>query len=236
MSQSDSIAADFIEVIDNALDAATCAAIVTRFEAGREHQQPGSVGSGVMPELKDSTDILLHGKPQWQDVEQQLLNVAMAGTIAYLRKYPHLVIAPLMLQTGSPLRRLTGGDIGAMSDAELARLVQAVLRPGAINLQRYRANHGGYPYWHCELYPKDASGETLHRHLLWMVYLNDGFAEGETEFLYQGRKLKPKTGTLVLAPAAFTHTHRGNMPRGGDKYIATSWILFQRAERLFQKQ
>lgn len=236
MPQSDSIAADFIEIIDNALDAATCAAIVARFEADSEHQQPGSVGSGVMPELKDSTDILLQGKPQWQDVEQRLLTVAMAGVIAYLRMYPHLVIAPLMLQTGNPPRRLQAHDIQTMSDAELARLVQTVLRPGAINLQRYRADHGGYPYWHCELYPKDAGGETLHRHLLWMVYLNDGFAEGETEFLYQGRKLKPKTGTLVLAPAAFTHTHRGNMPRGGDKYIATSWILFQRAEQLFQPQ
>lgn len=235
MPRSDS-AADFIETFDGALDSPTCAAIVARFEADSEHQQPGSVGSGVMPELKDSTDILLQGKPQWQDVERLLLNAAMAGVIAYLRKYPYLVIAPLMLQTGNPLRRLQAQDIAAMSDRELVGLASTVLRPGAINLQRYRADHGGYPYWHCELYPKDASCETLHRHLLWMVYLNGDFDEGETEFLYQGRKLKPKAGTLVLAPAAFTHTHRGNMPKGGDKYIATSWILFQRAERLFPPQ
>src|SRR5690606_30402466 len=176
------------------------------------------------------------GKPQWQDVERLLLNVAMAGVIGYLRKYPYLVIAPLMLQTGNPLRRLQAQDIAAMSDRELVGLASTVLRPGAINLQRYRADQGGYPYWHCELYPKDGGCETLHRHLLWMVYLNDDFDEGETEFLYQGRKLKPKAGTLVLAPAAFTHTHRGNMPKDGDKYIATSWILFQRAEKLFPSQ
>ena len=54
-------------------------------------------------------------------------------------------------------------------------LVRAVLRPGSINLQRYTADKGGYPYWHCELYPKDASCETLHRTLLWTIYLNDGF-------------------------------------------------------------
>jgi len=227
---------DFIEVIDGALDAATCAALITRFEADQEQHQPGRIGSGVFPELKDSTDIQLHGKPHWRDAENLLLNVAMAGVIAYLRKYPYLVLAPLMLQTGNPPRRLQAQDIAAMSDRELVGLASAVLRPGAINLQRYRADHGGYPYWHCELYPKDASCETLHRHLLWMVYLNDDFDEGETEFLYQGRKLKPKTGTLVLAPAAFTHTHRGNTPKGGDKYIATSWILFQRAEKLFPSQ
>jgi len=38
---------------------------------------------------------------------------------------------------------------------------------------------------------------------------------------------------VLIAPAFFTHTHRGNRPQGGDKYIATSWILFQQAERLF---
>jgi len=30
-----------------------------------------------------------------------------------------------------------------------------------------------------------------------------------------------------------THTHRGHRPVGGNKYIATSWILYQRAEMLF---
>jgi hypothetical protein len=44
----------------------------------------------------------------------------------------------------------------------------------------------------------------------------------------------PRTGDLLIAPTAFTHTHRGNRPRGGDKFIATGWILFQRAEALYQ--
>ena len=96
-----------------------------------------------------------------------------------------------------------------------------------------RNDSGGYPYWHCELFPRDATAQTLHRHLLWTIYLNDGFAEGETEFLHQQRKVAPRTGSLLIAPAAFTHTHRGNRPRGGDKYIATSWVLFQRAEKLY---
>ena len=69
--------------------------------------------------------------------------------------------------------------------------------------------------------------------MLWTIYLNDAFSEGETEFLYQSRKITPKTGSLLIAPTAFTHTHRGNKPLGGDKYIATSWLLFQRAEALY---
>jgi hypothetical protein len=134
---------------------------------------------------------------------------------------------------GGTSERLTPERLRAMDDAMLAPLVETVFRPGAINLQRYAADRGGYPYWHCELYPRDAHAETLHRHLLWTLYLNEGFVDGETEFLYQKRKIVPRTGALLLAPAAFTHTHRGNRPRGGEKVIATSWVLFQRAEQLY---
>ncbi|HET8819804.1 MAG TPA: 2OG-Fe(II) oxygenase [Xanthomonadaceae bacterium] len=226
---------DFIEVIDGALGRATCDAIVDRFAAAG-NAKPGRVGGGVMPELKDSLDLTISGQDDWRDVERQLNEAVLKGLLHYLRRYPQALISPLMLQHTSPdgtTRRLMADDIAARDDASLLDLVSATLRPGAINLQRYAAGRGGYPYWHCELYPRDAGCDTLHRHLLWTLYLNDGFDAGETEFLFQQRKIVPKAGTLLIAPAAFTHTHRGNRPEGGDKVIATSWILFQRAEKMF---
>ena len=226
---------DFIEVYDGALSRETCAQLVAAFEASGAHV-PGRVGGGVMPDLKDSRDIQLTGSPEWRDAENALNNAVFTGLLAYLRKYRYALIAPLMLQVtdaqGQP-RRITADDFDTMDDTALANLVRSVLRPGAINLQRYTAGKGGYPYWHCELYPREPTAETLHRHVLWTIYLNDGFQAGETEFLYQQRKVAPRAGSLLIAPAAFTHTHRGNRPEGGDKYIATSWILFQRAEQLF---
>ncbi len=226
---------DFIEITPGALDADACAAIVTRIRASTA-LQPGRIGGGVFPELKHSRDLHITGNAEWADVEQQLNNAVYAGLLAYLRRYPQALIAPLMLQhtgaDGAP-RRIAAEDFAEMPDARLGELAQTCLRPGAINLQWYRAGEGGYPYWHCELYPRDASAETLHRHLLWTVYLNADFSEGETEFRFQRRKVAPRTGTLLIAPTAFTHTHRGNQPQDGDKFIATSWILFQRAEALF---
>lgn len=224
--------ADFIEIYENALSPEQCAAIVARFEADG-NDKPGRVGSGYFPELKNSQDIDIDGKPAWQDVNNLLLTAAFNATLQYLRHYPYTALAPLMLQYGDPPRRLSADDITTMDDATLSTLLQNVFRPGGINLQRYTADQGGYPYWHCETYPRDAHCEALHRQLLWTVYLNEGFSEGETEFFYQNRKITPRTGSLLIAPAGFTHTHRGNMPKGGDKYIATSWILFQRAEHLF---
>lgn len=230
------MAGDFIELYEGALSPQACAALLARFEASGQ-DVPGRVGGGVMPELKHSRDIHISGRPEWRDAEGELNAAMLQGLLRYLRSYRYALLAPLMLQLADPSsgqpRRMEAADFDAMPDAQLAAIAQNVFRPGTINLQRYRADEGGYPYWHCELYPKDAAAETLHRTLLWTIYLNDGFGSGETEFYYQDRLIAPRTGALLIAPAAFTHTHRGNRPRGGDKYIATSWVLFQRAEALY---
>lgn len=234
MTQPATALPDFIEVYPDVLDRARCAMLVERFLGS--DSRPGRVGGGVMPQLKDSRDLTITGRADWRDAEDALNSAVFKGVLAYLRRYPHTLIAPVMLETPDPdgsRHRLTPERLAAMDDATLTPLVQTVFRPGAINLQHYAGGRGGYPYWHCELYPRDPRGETLHRHLLWTIYLNDGFDAGETEFLYQQRKIAPRTGSLLIAPAAFTHTHRGNRPAGADKFIATSWVLFQRAETLF---
>jgi hypothetical protein len=79
---------------------------------------------------------------------------------------------------------------------------------------------GGYHVWHCE----QASLHDATRVLVWTIYLNDiPDGEGETEFLWQGLRVKPKAGTVSIFPAAFTHTHRGNPVYSCNKYIATGW-------------
>jgi len=227
---------DFIEVYDDALDGASCRALIERFEASGEAVR-GATGGGVDLKLKDSWDIKLTGNPRWQDAEQALNLAVFRGLARYITKYRFAMIAPFSLKLPRPdgeLFAIDDASFDALDAKSLEQLLVAVFRPGAINLQKYLADVGGYPYWHCEHYPKDATAETLHRTLLWTIYLNDGFTDGETEFVYQNRRIAPRAGSLLIAPTAFTHTHRGNRPRGRDKYIATSWILFQRAEVLYR--
>lgn len=227
---------DFIEEYPDALDAATCRRIIEQFESSGQAVR-GSTGSGVDTKLKDSYDITITGKPDWQQVEGTLQAAAFGGLKQYVRKYPFVLIGALALrfqdpQTGKVLL-VNAETFPALSEQTYDQLLVSVFRSGYINLQKYLAGQGGYPHWHSEIYPRDAHAESLHRVLLYSFYLNDVPEAGETEFYYQQRKIRPRAGTLLIAPADFTHTHRGNTPRGGDKYIATSWVLFQRAETLY---
>lgn len=81
---------------------------------------------------------------------------------------------------------------------------------------------GGYHVWHCEV----GGVSTARRLMPYIIYLNDVEEGGETEFLYYPRRIKPKKGTILLFPAGYTHTHRGNPPISNTKYIATGWIEF----------
>lgn len=223
---------DFIEVYDHALDAAACQSLIERFEASRLAQR-GQTGGGVDVTIKDSWDIALHEHPGWSDAQQLLNDAVLVGFRRYMRRYPHMVLATSRLQVpgtaGAAPVTLDAERMTQASDDFLNLVVMNLFRPGTMNLQKYLGDEGGYPYWHCELHPSpEDQGESLHRVVLWTIYLNDNFSEGETEFLYQRRKIVPKRGSLLIAPTAFTHTHRGNMPKGGDKYIATGWVLFQR--------
>lgn len=80
----------------------------------------------------------------------------------------------------------------------------------------------GYHIWHPEVGNR-ASGSRL---LLVIGYLNDVEEGGETEFLYQSLRVKPKKGTIIICPTGFTHTHRGNPPLNSSKYIINGWIEF----------
>ncbi|MEP7043092.1 MAG: 2OG-Fe(II) oxygenase [Dokdonella sp.] len=232
----DAPSADFIEVYEDALDAQLCRELIQHFEASSKVVR-GATAGGVNTRLKDSWDLNISAHAEWNTAVGALNSAMLRGLLTYLRKYTHLALAPTALYRKRPgnddMTMLGVDDIRAMPDAELQRLATQLFRPGGINLQRYYADQGGYPYWHSEISPRIGSDDNLHRVLLWTIYLNDDFDAGETEFLFQQRRIVPRTGALLLAPAGFTHTHRGNMPGRGNKYIATSWVLFQRAEQLY---
>jgi hypothetical protein len=227
---------DFIEVYPQVLSESECQAILQQFESSGQATR-GRTGGGVDTKLKDSYDITITNRPDWAAVQNRFIEVVFEGLKQYIRKYRFAMIGPLALRYQDP----STGSVVLVNDEKFdqidddlyTELLTVAFRGGSINIQKYLADQGGYPHWHSEQYPLDASCEALHRVLLWTIYLNHVQEAGETEFLYQKRKIKPEIGSLLIAPAGFTH--RGNKAIGSDKFIATSWILFQRAEQLYPR-
>lgn len=92
---------------------------------------------------------------------------------------------------------------------------------GSVKIQQTKPSQG-YHVWHCE-HGCSKYGDRL---ILGLLYLNDVEDGGETEFLYQSKRVKPEVGKLILCPSGFTHTHRGNPPLSGIKYIMTTWLEY----------
>ena len=91
-----------------------------------------------------------------------------------------------------------------------------------IKIQKTKPGEG-YHVWHAE---HSGSRLTKNRLLVFSLFLNDIEEGGETEFLYLKKRFKPIKDRLLIFPAGFTHTHRGNPPLSGDKYILTGWVEF----------
>ena len=81
----------------------------------------------------------------------------------------------------------------------------------------------GYHVWHCE----NAGITSSRRMIVASMFLNQCEEGGETEFLYQHRRIKPQAGRMVLAPTGWTHPHRGNPPLKGAKYMINGWLEYQ---------
>ena len=103
-------------------------------------------------------------------------------------------------------------------------LTESKIRANIMKMQRTPPG-GGYHVWHAEQGNGDHSGRVL----VYMLYLNtlEPHQAGETEFLYQQQRYRPTENQMIIWPAAFTHTHRGNTVFGNSsKYIVTGWFYY----------
>jgi hypothetical protein len=88
------------------------------------------------------------------------------------------------------------------------------------NIQHYKKN-GGFKIFHHE---RNSPHNSL-RVLVFMTYLND-VKDGGTEFKYQKLITPAKKGLTLIWPSDFTHTHKGQISKFGEKYIVTGWFTF----------
>ncbi|NKF50418.1 2OG-Fe(II) oxygenase [Shewanella sp. WXL01] len=228
---------DFIEVYPNALPETLCNSLIQVLDTHPAVTQ-GKTGNGVDLEKKHSRDLTMDSVAELTQLKNEILQVTFKYAVEYFKRYPLALMGAVAVnvndEQGNPTT-LTPDNFERLGLPRIEAIVKYLFRSGAVNLQHYQQGVGGYPHWHSEQFPQLPHNEPLHRVALFMFYLNDVKQGGETEFFYQNKQIKPQKGTMVIAPASFTHSHRGNTPLSNDKYIVTSWLMFNRAEQLYAR-
>ena len=200
---------DFIAVYKNFMPSAVCNDIVSFYNEWKEQ--------AVQAHMEKD----LRSRQPFDNYEQ-----SMAGSNQFATGELGRNDLSIMMETlNTPLTaRINQYLQSAVNDycAQYKALNTTPLTSWAVKFQE-TPEGGGYHVYH---YERGSWSETA-RELVWMIYLNEDFEGGETEFLYQKRRIDPTIGTLVIWPAGFTHTHKGNIVRKGTKYDVTGWYYQQ---------
>jgi hypothetical protein len=200
---------NLIQIHNNTLPSNLCKFIISKFEESN-NLIDGLTGGGVNKTIKDSKDLMIHDMLQdkdWEYIYNYLMENLVGNFIEYLRKNPFIFINSQFSSEASLIR--TASSAFRVSNGGMQHL----------QMQRYIGDQG-YHTWHFE----NEGGATSNRDVFFIYYLND-VDGGSTEFKFNPQEVTPKEGTLLLAPAYWTHMHKGNPPKDNQtKYIITGWI------------
>lgn len=194
---------NFVEVYDNAVDKQTCENIIKHFEEVK------NAGLSIDRQTKEGVAKLTKDTDMYDLTETSDLLPSNSITSANDK---------IIFQTFKEAfwncynQYITKYDLTQTTTHTL---------DGYVKIQKTVPGQG-YHVWHWE----QDSVHHGHRLLLVMLYLNDVEEGGETEFLYQGLRVKPKQGSIMICPGSFTHTHRGNPPLTGEKYVMNTWAVY----------
>jgi hypothetical protein len=198
---------NFIGVFHNLVDQPTCDKIIQHFQRVKANQltfNRQSLNSQVSKIEKDTETYFLSNTSNF--INESTDNITSASDVWIFNEFKNALwqCYELYSQQYGILESLAKHSIS-----------------GTVKIQRSLPGQG-YHMWHCE----HGNIRYGNRLALAILYLNDVESGGETEFLYQGLRVKPTQGTLIICPSGFTHTHRGNPPLTGEKYIMNTWIEF----------
>ena len=108
-------------------------------------------------------------------------------------------------------------DLGAL------QYVKSDVRDFKYKLQR--TTKGDYYRWHTDETAILAQGRLYARAVTFILYLNEGFSGGRTQFFPPSvESVEPKTGRMLFFPANVMYPHQCELVSTGTKYIMTGWL------------
>lgn len=177
-------------------DISVCDKLIDLFQTARRlgFTGPGRTGNfQVNKQIKDSEDFAVESLPQGHP---EVPGPEASGYNAVMQQFVEFIP-----------RYYADVDSAWRQEVEFKNLPHfQYYKPGA-----------GFHAWHC-----DATGDTVNRHLVFLLYLND-VPGGGTEFYGSQYICEAKKGKVLMFPANFCYPHRGQISQTHEKYILTGW-------------
>ena len=171
----------FIKVYDNTLTEQFCKNVCEKLDNdGRKKLGVFNKYKETDPNFKTSLDLHISRLPEWKEED----DVFFTTISQFLKQYREDI------QTSTNGKFFYGDGDDYFSDT-------------GYQVKVYKPD--GHYDWHSDYAIHDYSGV---RALTFIWYLNEDFDEGETEF-FNGKKIVPKTGRLLIFPANWIYVHRG---------------------------
>jgi hypothetical protein len=181
---------------ENVLSPELCKEIIQRFELDDRKDKGKCYGDCLVEDLKVSIDLPFSYYTDWNCIKNEIFKDMSGYITKFLDEVNKKNIIP--------------------KDILYSRM--GCIETPWVNIQR--TDKDGFFGWHLDYNQKE------HRILGFIYYLNtlDEKDGGETEF-YNGTKIRPKEGKLIMFPTDIVHFHRGCVVKTEkSKYIVTGFI------------
>jgi prolyl 4-hydroxylase len=111
----------------------------------------------------------------------------------------------------------------ARYNADVGLAIPIPNSPATSDLIMKRYRNGGAERFQLHF---DAIHHVANRYLVLMWYLNDVQSGGETRFPQLDLAINPREGRLLVFPPYWMYQHEGAAPLSGEKYILSTYLLF----------
>lgn len=218
---------DLIVELPNAVSHDFCDRAIEVFENCPEDRTLGKSGLGYDPRVKDSVDLyLVPSNPKHKSLDDETFEILHNQMNDYMDHYAKCIMGPwkngrpeFTSDTGYQIQKtIVNGHYTWHIDYDVNIVLDTLPDPwNPISREE-------------EQYPWVGTKERIFTFIL---YLNDGFEGGRTQFHFGNEihSVVPEKGKALWFPANQLYVHRGEPVTSGEKYLLTGWIFDETRRR-----
>jgi len=187
---------DYVAFVPNVLSDEKCDTVIEWYNNNLDIEFKSLVANGVESKSRTSFSIEVPEKSEIDSILSESINKTLLAYIQSISNYP------------------------LKDDWSWVSILPKKMQSEFFIINKYEV--GQEFTWHTDQGYDLKLPQTFSRQFSIVVYLNDDFDGGETEF--QFAKFKPQKGSCLIFPSNFMYSHCARPVKNGVKYSVASWL------------